>query len=195
MAILRDAAADEYIAYVRDADRFARARRAAYIDALFGASAVVLFNETHQGVDGPGRMLLGCYSTRLLGSAWVPVTLRPDLPAFLLEPGEVYGVEVLAREGLLEQAERAGCLGRLTGADLLPHGGGYAFPSTGDAPVRVDDAGGSGARRFCFGDGAWFEHVRDLPFTYRGEEVVRRLVQLGAGRVATSLDLVQRLEG
>ncbi len=194
IAFLRDDAADDYVAYVAMVDAFAKARREAYVRAIFGDVAHVLFNETHQGLDGAGRMLLGCYSTTSLRAAWVPMTLRPDLPAYLIAPDEVYGEAALDRAGVRAQAVGQGCVERVKGASVLPHGGGYAFPAFEGMDVEVRAEGA--VRRFRFGgEGEWVEHVRGLPYAYRANEVVDRLTGLGAGRVVTELQILQRLEG
>jgi hypothetical protein len=192
VAFLQGDASDEYVAYVAMVDVFAKARREAYVRSIFGENVRVLFNETHQGLDGAGRMLLGCYSTRSIQSPWVPVTLRPELPAYLVAPGKVYGEEAMD-EALRTRAKDQGCLDRLRKADLLPHGGGYAFPEQEGQPIEVVDDGPR--RHFRFGSGPLFEHVRDLPFAYRADEVVHRLESLGAGRVVAKLEMVSPLEG
>ena len=190
---LRDEAAEIYVQYAGRAERFAKRRRAAYARILFGEDVPILFNETHQGLDDRGRMLLGCYGNPDL--PWVPVTLRPDLPAYLVAPERIYSRQVLEREGVLEGARAAGCLDRLLDAGVLPHGGGYCFPDMDGLDVDVSGDGSAGRRRFRLGRGPWFADVRDLPFSYRGEEVIRRIEELGSGRVAARLSLVKRLEG
>jgi len=194
IAFLRDGAADDYVAQVAMVDTFAKHRREAYVRHIFGDAADVLFNETHQGLDGAGRMLLGCYSTRSIRTPWVPVTLRPELPAYLISAEDVYSDAALEEAGVRERAQVQGCIDRVRGADLLPHGGGYAFPEADGLPVEVVEDGAS--RRFRFGqDGAWFDHVRALPYAYRADEVVHKLRSLGAGRVVTKLEIMHRLEG
>lgn len=193
IAFLRSDAADDYVAYVAMVDGFAKARREAYVRAIFGDAADVLFNETHQGMDGPGRMLLGCYSTTSLRAPWVPMTLRPDLPAYLIAPNEVYGEEAIERAGVRVQVAAQGCEARVKGALVLPHGGGYAFPGLEGMSLEVQAQGA--VRRFRFGQGPWVEHVRGLPYAYRANEVVERLTELGAGRVVTELRILNRLEG
>jgi hypothetical protein len=193
---LRGDAARDFLVFCAEAERFAKRRRAAYANALAGDEAEILFNETHQGLVAPGRMLLGCYDVRGGRVPWVPVTLRADLPAFLVRPGSIYSEEALRREGLLERARSCGALDRLLSAGVLPHGGGYSYPDLANAPVRVDDGGGGCPPRFRAGDvGDWFEVPRALPFAYRGEEVIERVEALGAGRVVARLDRVEPLDG
>lgn len=187
--------AAEFLGYCDRVSDFAHARREAYARAIFGDDVRILFNEMHQGLDGPGRMLLGCYRVTRRNVPWVVVTLRPDLPAYLVAPERIYSERALEREGMLERARATGCLERVLGADLLPHGGGYAYPGSDGLDAEVDDPGPAGRRRFRMGDGPWFEDARELEFSYRGERVIRRIEDLGAGRVVASLDLVARLEG
>jgi len=193
IAYLRDGAADDYVAQVGMVDSFAKRRREAYVRHIFGNAADVLFNETHQGLDGAGRMLLGCYSTRRMRAPWVPVTLRPDLPAYLVAPGEIYGKRVLEREGYQATVQSQGCTDMVRHADLLPHGGGYAFPEYDGLPLEVSED--TEGRQFRFGSGPWFGHVRELPFSYRADEVIHKLEELGAGRAVTRLEMMHRLEG
>lgn len=192
--LLRGEPAEIYIDYAGRVERFAKRRRAAYAEILFGDKVPILFNETHQGLDGRGRMLLGCYSTRTPVD-WVPVTLRPDLPAYLVAPARIYSEAALEAEGVLERARATGCLDRLVNARILPHGGGYSYPDMEGRRIEVDDPGPSKRRRFRTAGDTWFRDVRDLAFSYRGEEVMRRIEELGSGTGATRLDLVKRLEG
>ncbi len=181
--------------YCEMVESFSRARREAYARAILGEDVPILFNEMHQGMDGPNRMLLGAYRTSRQGLSWVPVTLRADLPAFLVAPLEVYSEKIVEREGMLERARATGCLDRLLKADLLPHGGGYAYPDMDAMPIEVEDRGPGQRPLFRARGKEWFEDARDLAFTYRGEAVIRRIEELGAGRVAARLDPVARLEG
>jgi hypothetical protein len=191
--LLRGEAAEIYKDYAGRVERFARRRREAYARILFGEDVTILFNETHQGLDGRGRMLLGCYGRADL--PWVPVTLRPDLPAYLIAPGRIYSRQTLEREGIAARARATGCLDRLLDAGLLPHGGGYSYPEMEGLEVEVRQDDPSGRRSFRLGDGDWFADVRGLPFSYRGEEVIRRIEEIGSGRVVARLELVKRLEG
>jgi hypothetical protein len=187
----RDARA--YVEYTTMVEEYALRRREAYARAIFGHGIEVLFNETHQGFDGPGRMRLGCYGLERRALPWVPVTLRADLPGYLVEPCELYSMAALEREGLVDRARAEGCLDCLLGAAVLPHGSGYAYPEANGADVEVEDRGPGVPRRFRLGGGEWVESIRDLPYTYRGDEVIRRIEDLGAGRVVTELRLVADL--
>lgn len=192
--MVRGEAAERYRAYARLVEEYARRRRAAYAREIFGPDLEVLFNETHQGLLEPGRMVLGCYSLRGRDLPWVPVTLRADLPAFLVAPGEIYAEATLEGEGMLDRARSEGYLERVRNAALLPHGGGYTYPWAGGAEAEVDDRGPEGPRRFRVKDRSdWFESVRGLDYTYRGDEVIRRIESLGCGRVVAELRLVKEL--
>lgn len=191
---LTGAPATEFLDYCRLVYSFTHARREAYARALFSDGVQILFNRMHQGLDGDHRMLLGCYHVDR-SVPWVPVTLQPELPAYLVAPRAVYSRETLQDEGLWDRAQATSCTDRLTHADLLPHGGGYTYPDHDDDPVKVRHRGPASPPLFRMGDGQWFENVRPLNFAYRGDEVIRRLVDLGAGSVAATLKLVARLEG
>lgn len=193
--IVKGESAQRFNDYVAMVDGFAHRRRVVYAREIFGPSATILFNETHQGFPRPGRMLLGCYQ---VGDdvPWVPVTLREDLPAYLIAAERIYDPDRLeqaddAGRELVTAARETGSLERLRTASLLPHGGGYAYPDADGGRVEVDDRGPGEPRRYRVVDRIdWFENVRELPFAYRGEAVIRRLEELGAGRVAAKLEVV-----
>jgi hypothetical protein len=98
--------------------------------------------------------------------------------------------------GWVERAKRLGLYDRLRAANLVPHGGGYTYPHIRDV-VSVIEIGqeryfelsfvGAEARQIV-------NNVRDLPFTYRGLNVVDRTVALGLGEVVAQLDPVYGLK-
>lgn len=179
--------APEYACQFRRAEAFARARRRYAADRLFG-NYELISNDTHQGLVGLNRMVLGCYTfgdpERLY-----PVGLRPDLPSYLVRGRPNLGAEAMARLGFASRAADHGVEEQVCGANLLPHGGGYAFPDISRV-LGVHEVNGS--RYFelepCGGYGVQIvEHAADLPFEYRRREVLDRAIELDMLEVAASL--------
>ncbi len=117
--------------------------------------------------------------------------LRAELPAFLLEARSDPSEDSIDNPDFAGRAKRLGIYHRLTKANILPHGGGYALPQVKDAHFvlelehgRLSEIGlADGSRQFI-------RETHGLPYSYRGEEVVRRSVQLGLGELAARMDPV-----
>ena len=182
LRILRGAAAVEYREGFERVEGFVHRRRELIADALFPGHRI-LSNTTHQGSRAPGDYNLGCL-VESPGTV-VPVALRAELPVSLVRVRPSLSDAALERAGVWERAERTGMLERLRTINILPHGGGYAYPQF------------RGVRRVVeLGDRRYFEmeptagtqrellhNVRGLPFAYRGEEVIRVLESWEMGEV------------
>jgi len=119
-----------------------------------------------------------------------PLTLRPDLPAYLLRGRPNVREDVLERAGLAARAARHGLLERLGGANLLPHGGGYTYPRFGAAVETIGQR--DEERRFRLepldgGAAALVATPRDLVPDFRGREVLERVQELELAEVAATL--------
>ncbi len=170
---------------------FQMARREHLAKRLFG-SYRRLFHGMHQGLLNATSMVLGAYRhdrgrpTRFfLGpeADWplvAPLPLRPGLPVPLVAPKPSLRLDVLARLGWRERAERTGLRDPLTHSDLLPHGAGVAFPNL-SSPRLEDPVHGRFSARSQLGEQIRFTSSRDLPYAYRGEEVLARTEALGLG--------------
>jgi len=141
-----------------------------------------------------------------------PLTLRPDLPIPLLGPLDNFSAEAINELGWTDRLTEITKGERIKKANILPHGGGTAYPylecpwtceekkerlfgaavsfngdgkdfslrrrnslleKLGQAPaIELDEAG----KRVSFGN------PRELPFTYRGEEVLHRTLSYKMGR-------------
>ena len=175
------AATEEYWTGFQAAETEAKARRAALVEAIF-PDVLQASNHTHQGALAPNDCYLGCVVEPEEGP--IPITLRADLPVSLYQIKPNLTDEVLADLGMLERAGEQGLLEHVRKANLLPHGGGYTVPGySAIASVReiegvrvyemaVDPDGGTMA---------YHSNFRNIPFGYRGEEVVRRVERLQLG--------------
>ncbi|HET9947560.1 MAG TPA: hypothetical protein VFQ22_01415 [Longimicrobiales bacterium] len=179
-----------YVRHYQRVEAFVRERRRYAAAYVFGPHDV-LNNETHQGLTGINRMVLGCYSFAPGAGEGLlyPVGLRPDLPSYLVRGRPNLSRAAMDRLGFDGRARRLGVSERVEGAHVLPHGGGYVFPDiAGVACVHELD----GERYFelepSSGQGRQIvEDVRDLPFEYRDEKVLDRAVELDMLEVVACL--------
>ncbi len=184
--ILKGSAAGRFFGYYQRVERFACQRRVIAAERLFGEFDL-LCNESHQGYISPTEMLLGCHHTdppRLL-----PVMLRADLPGYLVRGRPNLRTETIKARGFGERAVELGVLGRLCGANVAPHGGGYTLPELNEVS-QVIELGDR--RRFeCTTAKGHsrkvFEDPRGLPYGYRGRSVLLESVQLGLCEIAAKL--------
>ena len=178
-----------------DVQHFNHRRREALADFLFGEHSV-LINATHQGlVRGYNRANIGCYTfdDSAADDAVFPLTLSPNLPAFLVRGRHNIGEIAIEKLGWSERIERHALGRRIAGTNVLPHGGGYAYPQLRGV-ARVIELGPDD-RRFELMPAApdasreVIETPRHLDYSYRGLDVKNRLEELELGEVVARLDL------
>jgi hypothetical protein len=189
--VLRGERARDWWAFMRWVDDFHGRRRALQADFLFGAGNWrAITNGTHQGLRADTSAVLGALVFEPGAEAVYPLTLRPDLPAYLLRGRPNVREEVLERAGLAERAARHGLLGRLRGANLLPHGGGYTYPRFHAAVQTIGLRDEERRFRLEPVDGGPAELLatpKDLAPDFRGREVLDRVQELELADVAATL--------
>ena len=197
--ILEGQRAAEWYRFYTEVQDFNHRRREALADLLFDEHRVVI-NATHQGlVRGFDRANVGCYTfeddagAASVEGAVFPLTLSPTLPAFLVRGKPNISDATIDRLGWRQRIERHGLAERIAGTNLLPHGGGYAYPNLRGVARVVER--GPDDRRFELvpaEPGAPVEVIetpRHLKYAYRGLEVKERLEELDLGEVVVELDL------
>lgn len=176
-----------YFEFYQHVETFVQKRRRYAARWLFN-DYTLINNETHQGLRHANQILLGCYCFDDRERLY-PIGLRPDLPAYLVRGRANLRPEMVEQLDFATRARRLGVYERLTAVNILPHGGGYVFPTIldvvdvyeidGERYFEVDLTSGGG-RQIIAG-------VRDLPYEFRGRKVVLRALELGLA------DLVARL--
>ena len=189
LRLLSGSAANEYYAFHQLAKAFSQERRVLIAQYLFD-KFTIYSNENHQGLLSMNEMMLGVH---LVGDteAILPLTLQAQLPSYLLRVLPNLSKDVIRSLGFEERARRIGVYDQLLSVNILPHGGGYAYPHIEDV-VSVTDFG-QDERYFelCFREGGGkqiIKNVRDLPFTYRGMEVVEQVERHKLGKIVAQLD-------
>ena len=184
--ILKGANAREFYEYYKIADDFSKKRREMFMK-LIDIDAGILFNETHQGLLSQNTSLLGCYAyiSKKDKKPWYPVTLRADLPAYLVKPLDIYSIDTLKRNGFMDRAQKYDIVSRLNHANIIPHGGGYSLPEIKDFTLRLDGE----ERVYDFQPyGHGYTNIRTLPYEYRGKELINTILEFSVGKIVATLN-------
>jgi hypothetical protein len=185
--ILTGSNAEKYFERYKCAEAFSKKKRQIAAEFLFG-KFVPISNETHQGLVNMNEIALGCHYVRSQATL-LPLTLRPDLPAYLVTGKPNLSPETIELLGFEKRSRSLGVYNRLLNADVIPHGGGYVFPDvlTVNRIIEVN-----GARYFeveMQNDRGKkiISEVRELPYEYRGRTVVLRSLEIGSIEIAAKL--------
>ncbi|MCX7599000.1 MAG: hypothetical protein N2512_09065 [Armatimonadetes bacterium] len=178
--------ATDYLDFHERASAFAAAKRTLAAERLFGEYCT-LFNGFHQGLLSDSEMLLGCHHS--LWPGLLPLTLRPDLPAYLVRGLPNLRADLLDA-GIFSDRTPAYVLECAARANIVPHGGGYALE--GLRRLR---------RHWVVGPVRFFEMERDtgascdlitdptsLPMRYRGRQVLLRAIEFGLAQPVVRLE-------
>ncbi len=185
--LLEGEKARRYFELYQFADDFSRKKREFVAERLFGEFEVI-FNENHQRLLNFNEILLGCHYIDDLNKLY-PLTLRSDLPAYLLKGKPNLRPEVIQALGFKERATKLGVYDRLKNANIIPHGGGYTFPDLLEVEeifeiekkrfFKADVANDRGKQIIC--------DTRDIPYKYRGKEVLLKLMELNMAEIIVKL--------
>lgn len=177
----------EYYKFGLLADDFAKKRRELAFRSLFDRGWVVC-NETHQGMINMNEAVLGCQLFHTKEQIF-PVSIRADLPSYLVHGIHNFTPHQMDMLGFTARAEEFGVYHRLNRANILPHGGGYAFLDSLSVEkvfeikkkryFEIEMAGGIGKKIIS--------NPKELQFTYRGREVLQRTLDIGMAEVAAEL--------
>lgn len=186
--ILLDSNAEEYFQFYQYSEEFAKKKRELVAEAIFGKYQTIA-NVTHQGLLNYNTLLLGTQNVKDPNAKVFPIALRADLPAFLMRGLENLDDEIIEALGFVKRAEKLGVMDRLRHANILPHGGGYAFKDI----INVIDVIEIKNQRYFILDmqndvgNKICSDVREMEFDYRGKGVVLRTVELGFGEIMARL--------
>ncbi len=179
--VVDEAAHDYYGLYLRY-EEYSKQKSLAIGEALFN-TFTLLSNVVHHGFADPNTALLSCYRFQPDIDTLYPVTLRSDLPTYLVRGIPNINLEMLSEQRLADTVKRG-----VRNANILPHGGGYTFPEVTDV---VDTLTMNGDRYFILnstnGGKRVLAHPGTLPYNYRGLEVVDRILSRQLGEIVAEL--------
>ncbi|MFQ5833174.1 MAG: hypothetical protein ACE5H4_10760 [Candidatus Thorarchaeota archaeon] len=179
--ILTDDNASRYLGLNDFACELSKKKRRRAAELLFD-DFIEISNPIHQGLINMNEHILGCQDTKTAGNRILPITLRSDLPAYLATGNANLEEDSIEHLGFTKRSEKYDVKDRLLNANILPHGGGYKFPSmlgikrvmeteTGTRYYVTEHATGQESEKV-------FSSPRELEFTYRGQEVLWKAVEL-----------------
>jgi len=185
--ILTGSSAKKYFQQYQRAENFSKKKRKTAAELLFG-KFVEISNETHQGLINMNEIALGCHCLENQSTLF-PLTLRADLPAYLVKGKPNLSPESIELAGFEKRARNLGLYDRLLNANIIPHGGGYVFPDiltvnkvthvNGKRYFEVEMQNDRG-KKIISG-------VRELPYEYRGRKVVLRTLEIGSIEIVAKL--------
>lgn len=188
--ILRGKAVEDYYRFYQTCEEFSKKKRELIAERIFDGVHSIS-NVIHHGLINSNQASLGCYTFQDNESTLFPLTLRAELPAYLLRGKSNFSIEIIRRLGLEQQAEDCGVLEHLLHANLLPHGGGYTYPEI----QSVEEVLTIGDQRYFLVStpkkGVRLIHnVGSLPYQYRGLEVLEKILSLQMAEVVAELEPV-----
>ena len=185
--ILTGNSAKKYFERYQYFEDFSKKKRKKAAELLFG-EFVEISNETHQGLVNMNEIILGCHFLKSSATLF-PITLRADLPAYLVKGNNNLTSENIELLGFEKRAKNLNVYDRLLNANIIPHGGGYVLPDilTVNKVIEVD-----GKRYFeveMQNDRGKkiISEVRELPYEYRGRRVMLRTLEIGAIEIVAKL--------
>lgn len=187
--LLTGSRAREYYEFYCYAEEFSKRKRILAAQELFGEFELIS-NETHQGLANMNEILLGCHLlNKNITECCLPLVLRADIPSYLVKGKPNFGENEIEALGFTRRSQRLGVYDRLKYANIIPHGAGYAFPDL----LNV-------SRVLEYNDHRYFEvdqvtdrgkkvlsDVKEIPFTYRGRQVVLRALELNLCELVAKL--------
>jgi hypothetical protein len=179
--LLDQAARDYYEGYLRY-EHYSKQKRALLSTELFGEHTVIS-NEIHHGFAHANTALLGCYQFQTGSEVLYPVTLRSDLPTYVVQGSAESRHDFMNVESLSPLLKEQVAL-----ANILPHGGGYTYPEVQSFVAMLEADG----LRYSVLEGLAknkrvLANLNTLPYAYRGEEVIACLERCRLGKVVAQL--------
>ncbi len=181
LLILEGADASRYMELNDFACELSKKKRRRAAELLF-EDFTEISNPIHQGLLGMNSHILGCQDTKDPDNKILPITLRSDLPAYLAKGNENLDEEAVEQLGFTKRSEKHAVKHRLLKVNILPHGGGYKYPSM--LGIKRVSETKSGTRYYVAEHATGqesekvFSSPRELEFTYRGQEVLWKAVEL-----------------
>ncbi|MEM2918208.1 MAG: hypothetical protein QXY62_01745 [Candidatus Altiarchaeota archaeon] len=195
ISVLDGNLAKEYYRKWKKFDEFSRKRRELLAKELF-PKCKVISNLTHQGIFSENEIRLGCNDSLDKhygkGKALFPIALRWDLPLYIFQGKKNLSDRVINMLNFRERAKNLGILDELKNINILPHGGGYSIslPYTEVKMVKTEILNNfilsnkNFRNKIQYRSRDLFSYERmilttphDLPYNYRGIEVIEKTLE------------------
>lgn len=184
--VLLDKEVESYWKFYLYAELFSKRRRLVAAKEIFD-DFVEIANVTHQGLLNKNEVLLGVnYS---LEKSLLPIGTKAGLPSFLVKGKKNLSEENVENLGFTRRSHELGVYHRLKNANIVPHGTGYTFPEL----LSVLEVKEIDKKRYFVVDmqnavgQKIIDNPREIPYTFRGQAVVLRSLELGLCEIAARL--------
>lgn len=187
LLVMEGQAANEYLSTYRDIEAFSLQKRLVLAKHLFNDFQVIS-NSTHQGLFNDNEARLGLYRFEH-DNELLPVTFRWDINVYLMSPQVNLAEEFIGQKNSSDKITSI-----LKDLNMLPHGGGYELPFLPEG-WRVMQNGSK--RLFAYknaGTEFVFSSPSEIPYHYRGLQVIDKIEALKLGKVAAKLKQVYTLK-
>lgn len=187
LLVLEGKAAEIYLETYRQIEDFSFRKRLVLAKELFNDFEVIS-NSTHQGLFSDNEARLGLYKFEN-GNEILPVTFRWDINVYMMHPQRNLSAEFADLKTSSSKVNKV-----IRTLNMLPHGGGYDLPFSPEG-WRVMQNGSK--RLFAYKNGGnefVFSAPSEIPYHYRGLEVIDKIEALELGKVAAKLKQVYTLK-
>jgi len=199
--ILLDKDAKDYLDFNMKAFKFSQVKREIIARQVFGNDVENICNQPHQFLMDFNNMYLGSNCTeinnKLITSNIFPTALRADISCYLFKGKKNLSHTVLRNLNFLKRAERLEVRDLLENINILPHGGGYAFPDITRIQKVIEY---KDQRYFVCNLKSNVErkeiirNVNEIQFSYRGRSVILKTLQLDLGEIIARLNPIFSLK-
>ena len=183
--VLLDSDAASYFQRYRQLEAFALEKHLTFAKRIFGDFELI-GNRVHHGFLSANTAILGCYCVPVNDPDLFPVTLRPDLPSYLIRGTDNNG----SQNG--SPADSTPALSGLVA--IIPHGGGVTFPHI-KGIIRDDrlQGGNHVELEAINGSRVVVETLDSLESCYRGTEVIDCLKENHNVKIVSELQPISSL--
>ncbi|RJQ33381.1 MAG: hypothetical protein C4562_00525 [Actinobacteria bacterium] len=192
LLVLEDQAAKQYLEEYNKIEQYSIKKRKAIAEHLFGDASEIC-NPTHQGLTADNEVRLGSYRVDD-GKCLFPVTFRWDLQIHLVSALPNLSDDVIKQKGYYGTAKQRGILDLFKTANILPHGGGYQIPFSATGWNIIEN----GSKRLFsnkdLDNHFVFTSPSELPYNYRGLQVMDKIDKLKLGKSVVSLKQLYTLK-
>lgn len=185
--VLTDMDAETFIEEYQNAERFALEKHTAYAKKIFGEFDLIS-NKIHHGYVNSNKVVLGCYRFAPNDQDLYPITLRSDLPSFLVRRNFKHGNhKKCCLNDRIDDIFSATKLER-----VIPHGGGVTFPGI---KRMVQDCRMQNGSHLVLeavnGSRVVIENLHSLMSVYRGFEVIECLKKNELAHIVSVLEPIE----
>lgn len=184
--------AEQYLQLVGVVRDFAERKRDYVFNYLFRDGEMIM-NRSHQTLINRNQIVLGAYHVPEGDNTLFPVTTNVDEASYLVRGRPSLTDDVIDGLGFKPRAKQFSVEHQLRTANVIPHGAGYTFPSLDHVTgfdIQSDNQIVPTALFKGSAERVPLTSIREIPYNYRGKEVIDKSVSLETLQVVYRLKLL-----